>query len=51
MIFSMPTKLGKEIKTCFKESKLCSDKPHNCLLYNWLNLDALKTLIPNKTTE
>lgn len=47
----MPTKLGKKIKTCFKEIKVCSGKPHNFLLYNWLNLDALKTLIRNKVTE
>jgi len=43
--------VGKKIETCFKESKFCSGKPHNCLLYNWLNQDALKTLTPNKTTE
>ena len=51
MIFSVPTKLDKKIKTCFKEIKVCSGKPHTFLLYNWLNLDALKPLILNKTTE
>jgi len=51
MILSVPAKLDKKMKTRFKESKVCSDKPHKCLLYNWLNLDSLKTLIPNKTTE
>lgn len=46
MIFSVPTKLDKKIKTCFKESKVCSGKPYTFLLYNCLNLDGLKTLIP-----